>query len=209
LGYCGHNLFIIEKIRSLAFTDISHQKNFVNALRVSMRGFSSNWIQSVRQRAKFDLYKSRAQGFHNAKSSHAETRQFGQGLKQRHQIREACVISARLFPLHQPIRKLWAATDQYISGKYTSDGVYDPNVVDRQLGRAALSLRRPSSCASRAEPIRRGRVGAQPTTHAYNQISKATRHNATITAALPQFHLTDCHHSMGNIASSFDCFSDK
>jgi hypothetical protein len=46
-------------------------------------------------------------GFTTRNSSHAETRQFGQG---------------RLFPLHQPIRKLWAATNQYTSGKYTSDG---------------------------------------------------------------------------------------
>ena len=38
----------------------------------------------------------------------------------------------------EPIRT-WAATDQYSSGKYTSDGVYDPNVVDRQLGCAARS----------------------------------------------------------------------
>ena len=54
-----------------------------------------------------------------------------------------------------------------------------------------------------------GKLGVQPTTHAYSQITKANRHNATMIAALPQFHLTDCHHSMGNIASSFDCASDK
>ena len=44
-------------------------------------------------------------------------------------------------------------------------------------------------------------VRAQPTTHAYNQISKATRHNATIIAALPQIHFTDGHHSMENFCS--------
>jgi hypothetical protein len=35
---------------------------------------------------------------------------------------------------------VWAGTDQYVSGKYVRDGVYDPNVVDRQLGCADLLL---------------------------------------------------------------------
>lgn len=33
---------------------------------------------------------------------------------------------------------IWAGTDQYVSGKYVRDGVYDPNFVDRQLGCAGL-----------------------------------------------------------------------
>lgn len=33
---------------------------------------------------------------------------------------------------------LWSGTDQYRSGKYVRDGVYDPKVVDRQLGCAGL-----------------------------------------------------------------------
>lgn len=32
----------------------------------------------------------------------------------------------------------WAASDQYVSGKFVRDGVYDPSAVDHQLGCAAL-----------------------------------------------------------------------
>lgn len=37
-----------------------------------------------------------------------------------------------------PSPYVWAGTDQYIKGKYTADGVYDPNAVDTQLGCAGL-----------------------------------------------------------------------
>ena len=37
-----------------------------------------------------------------------------------------------------PSPYLWAGTDQYRSGKYIRDGVYDPNKIDPQLGCAAL-----------------------------------------------------------------------
>jgi len=37
-----------------------------------------------------------------------------------------------------PSPYVWAGTDQYVEGKYVSDGVYDPNVVDHQLGCAGL-----------------------------------------------------------------------
>jgi lysozyme family protein len=39
-----------------------------------------------------------------------------------------------------PSPYLWAGTDQYKSGKYVRDGVYDPNAVDRQLGCAGLLI---------------------------------------------------------------------
>jgi lysozyme family protein len=39
-----------------------------------------------------------------------------------------------------PSPYVWAGTDQYVSGKYVRDGVYDPSVVDRQLGCAGLVL---------------------------------------------------------------------
>lgn len=39
-----------------------------------------------------------------------------------------------------PSPYLWAGTDQYRIGKYTSDGKYDPNHVDQQLGCVALLL---------------------------------------------------------------------
>src|SRR4030081_494681 len=40
----------------------------------------------------------------------------------------------------RPSPYVWSGTDQYISGKYVSDGVYDPNKVDTQLGCAGLLL---------------------------------------------------------------------
>jgi len=35
---------------------------------------------------------------------------------------------------------LWAGTNQYQSGKYVRDGVYDPNAVDSQPGCAGLLM---------------------------------------------------------------------
>lgn len=37
-----------------------------------------------------------------------------------------------------PSPYVWAGTDQYASGKYVSDGVYNPNTVDSQLGCAGI-----------------------------------------------------------------------
>lgn len=37
-----------------------------------------------------------------------------------------------------PSPYIWASTDQYLRGKYISDGHFDPNAVDHQLGCAAL-----------------------------------------------------------------------
>lgn len=39
-----------------------------------------------------------------------------------------------------PSPYVWSGTDQYQSGKYVADGVFDPNVVDKQLGCAGLIL---------------------------------------------------------------------
>ena len=39
-----------------------------------------------------------------------------------------------------PSPYLWAGTDQYRSGKYVRDGVYDASIVDSQLGCASLLL---------------------------------------------------------------------
>jgi lysozyme family protein len=40
----------------------------------------------------------------------------------------------------RPSPYVWSGTDQYISGKYIADGVYDPNAVDSQLGCAGLLM---------------------------------------------------------------------
>lgn len=39
-----------------------------------------------------------------------------------------------------PSPYVWSGTDQYAKGKYVSDGVFDPNAVDKQLGCAGLLL---------------------------------------------------------------------
>lgn len=39
-----------------------------------------------------------------------------------------------------PSPYIWAATDQYIKGKYIADGHFDPNAVDHQIGCAALLM---------------------------------------------------------------------
>jgi hypothetical protein len=39
-----------------------------------------------------------------------------------------------------PSPYVWAGTDQYRSGKYVRDGVYDPNVIDSQAGCAGLLI---------------------------------------------------------------------
>lgn len=38
----------------------------------------------------------------------------------------------------KPSPYIWSGTNIYVSGKYTSDGHYDPNAVDRQLGCGGL-----------------------------------------------------------------------
>lgn len=40
----------------------------------------------------------------------------------------------------KPSPYIWSGTDQYVSGKYVRDGVYDPTAVDQQLGCAGLLL---------------------------------------------------------------------
>jgi lysozyme family protein len=40
----------------------------------------------------------------------------------------------------RPSPYIWSSTDQYISGKYVRDGVYDPNVIDSQPGCAGLLM---------------------------------------------------------------------
>jgi lysozyme family protein len=40
----------------------------------------------------------------------------------------------------KPSPYIWSGTDQYVSGKYVRDGVYDPQAVDNQLGCAGLLL---------------------------------------------------------------------
>jgi lysozyme family protein len=40
----------------------------------------------------------------------------------------------------RPSPYIWSGTDQYVSGKYVRDGVYEPDAVDQQLGCAGLLM---------------------------------------------------------------------
>lgn len=42
--------------------------------------------------------------------------------------------------MNRPSPYIWAGTDQYVSGKYVRDGVFDPAAVDKQLGCAGLLM---------------------------------------------------------------------
>ncbi|MGJ4945873.1 hypothetical protein ACQR1W_35290 [Bradyrhizobium sp. HKCCYLS1011] len=66
-----------------------------------------------------------------------------------------------------PSPYVWAGTNQYQSGKYVRDGVYDPAVVDRQLGCAGLlmammALDRSIAFSSSAPAPARPRPAADP-----------------------------------------------
>ena len=51
-----------------------------------------------------------------------------------------------------PSPYLWAGTDQYTKGKYVADGKFDPNVVDQQIGAAAILLALRGKDNSQAAP---------------------------------------------------------
>lgn len=57
----------------------------------------------------------------------------------------------------QPSPYIWSGTDQYRSGKYVRDGVYDSSAVDRQLGCAGLLMAMmaldPSICFDKKPPV--------------------------------------------------------
>lgn len=101
-----------------------------------------------------------------------------------------------------PSAYVWSGTDQYKSGKYVADGVYDPNKVDAQLGVAGLILTmmqldpsikfdgpapqaqpKPVSASPSAQPVRDGiwlqnslnRLGASPKLVLDGIVGPATR----------------------------------
>lgn len=59
-----------------------------------------------------------------------------------------------------PSPYVWAGTDQYKSGKYVADGVYDPNAVDSQLGCAGLMKYLGVGKTSIAKPLGTSTVAA-------------------------------------------------
>ncbi|WP_210202943.1 peptidoglycan-binding protein [Bradyrhizobium ottawaense] len=101
-----------------------------------------------------------------------------------------------------PSAYVWSGTDQYRSGKFVADGVYDPNKVDAQLGVAGLILTmmeldqsitfagpapqvqpKPSSVTPSAQPVKDGiwlqnslnRLGASPKLELDGIVGPATR----------------------------------
>ncbi len=63
-----------------------------------------------------------------------------------------------------PSPYLWAGTDQYVSGKYVKDGVFDPNAVDQQLGAAAILMALRGKQYTGAQEQQPSPVPAQPAT---------------------------------------------
>jgi len=59
----------------------------------------------------------------------------------------------------RPSPYIWSGTDQYVSGKYVRDAVYDPNVVDQQLGCAGDAARFPFWKISRGMGVGRPAPG--------------------------------------------------
>jgi len=64
----------------------------------------------------------------------------------------------------RPSPYVWSGTDQYSRGKYVRDGVYDPNVVDAQLGCAGLLLAMAEIDASVAAALGRATVASAGST---------------------------------------------
>ena len=61
-----------------------------------------------------------------------------------------------------PSPYIWSGTDQYVKGKYIRDGVFDANVVDKQLGCAGLL--RAMIALDASIPLRPCEIAAVPTT---------------------------------------------
>jgi lysozyme family protein len=63
----------------------------------------------------------------------------------------------------KPSPYIWAGTNQYRSGKFVRDGVYDPDAVDRQLGCAGLLLAMMALDPSIEFPSKKSSAAAPPT----------------------------------------------
>lgn len=86
-----------------------------------------------------------------------------------------------------PSPYIWSGTDQYKQGKYVRDGVFDPSVVDAQLGCAGLIMAMmqldPSIKFDDAPPVRDGiwlqaslnKLGANPPLEVDGIVGAATR----------------------------------
>lgn len=79
-----------------------------------------------------------------------------------------------------PSPYLWAGTDQYTSGKYVRDHVYDPNAVDKQLGVAGILVclqeKYPTLFKQSGKPVEAPKppVATQPAPTPVNEPTKPT-----------------------------------
>lgn len=80
----------------------------------------------------------------------------------------------------RPSPYVWSGTNQYVSGKYTHDGVYDPNEVDAQLGCAGLVL-----ALQALDPSIQFGSAALPDTHVANEHPAAPAHSAAVAPPPP------------------------
>ena len=92
---------------------------------------------------------------------------------------------------------VWAGTDQYRSGKYVRDGVYDPDVIDSQAGCAGLLMAMKALDPSIAFP-----VTAQPANTKEASLASQKKAAATPPAKTPPFKVPAFASLVAGIASA-------
>lgn len=77
----------------------------------------------------------------------------------------------------RPSPYIWSGTDQYVSGKYVRDGVYDPNVIDQQLGCAGLlkAMMEIDPSIQFGAPVANARPTPEPPKEIINEATKTER----------------------------------
>jgi lysozyme family protein len=77
----------------------------------------------------------------------------------------------------RPSPYIWSGTDQYLSGKYVSDGVYDQNVIDQQLGCAGLlkAMMEVDPTINFGPPVANARPTPEPPKEIINDATKKER----------------------------------
>ncbi len=81
-----------------------------------------------------------------------------------------------------PSPYIWAGTDQYVRGKYVSDGVFDPTAVDHQLGCAGLIMAMREIDSSIGFTGETKNVAAHPATASTKAVAPAAASASTASA---------------------------
>lgn len=81
----------------------------------------------------------------------------------------------------RPSPYIWSGTDQYQSGKYVRDGVYDPNTIDVQLGCAGLlkAMMEIDPSIKFGNPVKDARPTAEPPKEIIKDATKTERKTRT------------------------------